>query len=132
MRRLIALILLVLVPLHFSWAAMASYCQHETGPLATHLGHHSCKHEVAGLKDASGTTSLDDKAGRQGSQTGAQNSAQTDADCGMCHLGKAHLTELDFKLKPPMVGALLFATPIVNYTSFQPAALERPKWTDPL
>jgi hypothetical protein len=24
--------------------------------------------------------------------------------------------ELDFKLKPPMVGALLFATPIVNYT----------------
>ncbi len=40
--------------------------------------------------------------------------------------------ELDFKLKPPMVGALLFATPIVNYTSFQPAALERPKWADSL
>lgn len=132
MRRLIALILLVLVPLHFSWAAMASYCQHETGPSATHVGHHSCKHEVDAAKGASGTTSLDDKGGRQGSQTDAQNSAQPEADCGMCHLGKAHLTELDFKLKPPMVGAQLFATPIVNYTSFQPAALERPKWADSL
>ena len=44
MRRWIAIFILIL-PLQFSWAAVASYCQHESEPAKTeHIGHHEHKH----------------------------------------------------------------------------------------
>lgn len=47
MRRYLILFLLVLMPLQLSWAAVGSYCEHETGPQASHFGHHPHKH-IAG------------------------------------------------------------------------------------
>lgn len=40
MRRLFALILLVLLPLQFSWSAVAPYCERESAVDAHHGGHH--------------------------------------------------------------------------------------------
>ena len=40
MRRWFAVILLALLPLQFSWAAVANHCQHQAGAAADHVGHH--------------------------------------------------------------------------------------------
>lgn len=40
MRRRLAIVLLALLPLQFSWAAVASYCGHETQAATGHFGHH--------------------------------------------------------------------------------------------
>lgn len=45
MRRWLTVLLLVLLPLQLGWAALGSYCQHETGRQAQHLGHHSHPHQ---------------------------------------------------------------------------------------
>ena len=59
MRKWLAIVLLVFLPLQFSWAAVASYCQHETGAAAKHFGHHAHQHKAADGKDT-GTTHLID------------------------------------------------------------------------
>jgi hypothetical protein len=63
----------MLLPLQFSWAAVAGYCTHEADPQAQHLGHHEHKHSAAGAADA---TPLVD-AGLNGSAP--------DLDCTHCH-----------------------------------------------
>lgn len=69
MRRLLAIIVLFVLPLQWSFAAVAEYCQHETAPAAqSHLGHHD-KQTV----DKSGKPDKD-KSGVPG-----------DFDCPMCH-----------------------------------------------
>ena len=76
MRRWLSILLLVMLPFQFSWAAAASYCQHETGKLSSHFGHHEHKHEVAKVKTS------DNERGDKTSSFGA-----LDDDCVMCHLG---------------------------------------------
>ena len=44
MRRWLSILMLTLLPLQFSWAAVAAYCGHETGQHAEHLGHHEHQH----------------------------------------------------------------------------------------
>jgi hypothetical protein len=58
--------MMCLVPLQFSWAAVASICQHETGSAAQHLGHHEHEHHAA-------------------EPDGASNGFGVDADCSACH-----------------------------------------------
>lgn len=69
MRRLLAILVLLVLPLQWSFAAVAEYCQHETAPAAqSHLGHHD-KQTV----DRSAESGKD-KSGVPG-----------DFDCPMCH-----------------------------------------------
>lgn len=69
MRRLLAILVLFVLPLQWSFAAVAEYCQHETAPAAqSHLGHHD-KQTV----DSSAEPGKD-KSGVPG-----------DFDCPMCH-----------------------------------------------
>ena len=79
MRRWLSILLLVLVPFQFSWAAAASYCQHErqhdTGKLASHFGHHDHQHKYA--KGESSDTETRDAVNKLGA---------VDNDCAMCHL----------------------------------------------
>ena len=60
----------------FRSGAAASYCQHETGKLSSHFGHHEHKHEAANVKAS------DNERGDTASSFGA-----LDDDCVMCHLG---------------------------------------------
>ena len=81
MRRLLCVFLLIWFPLQMSWAAVASYCQHETSPQASHLGHHQHAHQ----------DSIDGK-GQNGSSKNDQGSTKQssiDNDCATCHFSAA-------------------------------------------
>ena len=73
MRRWLAIIMLTLLPLQFSWAAVAVYCGHETGKQVQHLGHHEHQHTAQ-----SGV-------GKDGSSTDKSPAASFDFDCAHCH-----------------------------------------------
>jgi len=72
MKRYLVIFLLVLLPLQFSWAAMVSYCQHESGVAAKHPGHHTHDHASADHQES----------GKNSSQ-----SVGMDHDCATCHMG---------------------------------------------
>lgn len=68
MSRLVALLMLALLPLHMSWAAVAPYCAHEAASQSQqHFGHHD--HAVAAADEAQDES--------------ATNSVQP--DCAKCH-----------------------------------------------
>lgn len=50
MRRLAVFLLLLALPLQYSWAAVGAYCQHEENAAEWHFGHHVHKH----IEDAKG------------------------------------------------------------------------------
>ena len=83
MRRFIAICLLMLLPLQFSWAAVGVYCGHESGAWAQHLGHHEHAHEhaPAGLDAVADTAAGDALA----SSDAPNSSPLTNHDCGHCH-----------------------------------------------
>ena len=69
----LAILMLALLPLQFSWAAVAAYCGHETGQHVQHLGHHEHQH-------------TDEATADQGSAPADQSApAGFDFDCGHCH-----------------------------------------------
>lgn len=72
MRRLVALFLLILLPLQFSWALAAAYCQHEAAPSTQHFGHHDHRHDAHVAADSTPETKLPGAA---------------DNDCSVCHTG---------------------------------------------
>ncbi len=69
--------MMLLLPLQWSWAAAAAYCEHETGVAAGHLGHHEHKHEADGSDNGS-------QAGKPASKLLVDN------DCSVCHLSGLH------------------------------------------
>lgn len=86
MRRWIVIVLLFVLPAQFSWAAAASYCQHERDATPQHLGHHAHDHAKAAAgaapaADAAPAGAADDGSGFQ--------LPGTHADCAYCHLSLA-------------------------------------------
>lgn len=81
MRRVLAIVLLALLPLQFSWAAVASYCGHETEGAAMHLGHH--EHPYHADADALAELTADASAGTDAG--GEKAPGAMDPDCGHCH-----------------------------------------------
>ena len=73
MRRWLAILMLALLPLQFSWAAVAAYCGHERGQQAHHLGHHEHQHADQV------------KADKDGAPAEQSAPAGFDFDCGHCH-----------------------------------------------
>lgn len=113
MRRWLAIFLLVFLPLQFSWAAVAGYCQHEADAASQHFGHHEHKHQANAGHDGVADTKL----------TGG-----IDNDCGTCHagcvvaiLGAAGL---------PLASSISFAIPWLPGTLTSPPFTqpERPNW----
>ncbi len=72
MKKFLAIFLLVLLPLQYSWAALSSYCEHETSVTAKHPGHHTHDHASVDHQESSKKSS---------------KSAGMDHDCATCHLG---------------------------------------------
>ena len=113
MRRLIIIFMLVMLPLQVSWAAIAAYCNHETGAAAQHLGHHEHQHHA------------------QDSQPEKEApSSQFDGDCGFCQF--SGIGWMSISPSPALSHAAPEAT--VNrfdanlLSSFRPDRPERPKW----
>lgn len=115
-RRLLAIVLLVLLPLQFSWAAVASYCEHETSVDDGHLGHHEHPHHRDAAPDADSDRTADSTAGT------------IDVDCGHCH---GHCTGL-LALPDGVPGGLTTAPPRASADeaggAHAPARPERPQW----
>lgn len=94
MRRYLAIILLALLPLQFSWAAVASYCEHETQD-AGHFGHHDHDsdhdhaHHAGASSEAGPAADLTADASptpdEAVSAEGDQALGAVDPDCGHCH-----------------------------------------------
>ncbi len=88
MRRWLTIFLLVLLPLQFSWAVAATYCQHESRT-SGHIGHHEHRHQAdasGGAETASGGDSSTDDEGANKRKAAL---AGIDGDCDYCHFSLA-------------------------------------------
>ena len=69
MRKLVTILFLLILPLQWTSAAVAAYCQHEQdGKAQQHVGHHAHEHQAS-------TTPAD----------GDPGNSDFDADCPSCH-----------------------------------------------
>ena len=124
MRRILAIILLALLPFQFTWAAVASYCGHETQAAVEHFGHHQHKHHADVGDNAEPDAELAASADVQGDKApGAM-----DLDCGHCHgTCSAMLT-----LPAALPGFLSTAHPSAILEeaegAYAPTRPERPQW----
>lgn len=113
MRKWLAIILLVFMPLQSSWAAVASYCQHETGAAARHFGHHDHQHKAADGKEAA-----PDPA----------NIGSGDPDCASCHAGCSSALPGDAALSPIARSSMDATDYWARLTPPPFERLERPQW----
>lgn len=113
MRRLFMIFLLVLMPLQLSWAAMASYCQHESGAAAKHFGHHEHQHQA--------------KAGEP-DQGKAKPLGTVDADCSFCHACCAAILSGTQDVPPLALASLSITWHHDGSVSPLPSRPERPNW----
>ena len=116
MRRLIAVLLLALLPFQFSWSAVAAYCMHESSTAqAQHVGHHEHKHEA--------------KSGIDQAEKSGQGANAFDVDWSVCHgagIGALSWSDAkqalshDSRVQSPSGERLLAVTPIPP---------DRPQWS---
>lgn len=119
MCRCLAILLLVFLPLQFSWAAVASYCAHETGAATNHVGHH----DHAGHSHVS----KDVDPGHKGKADGKTSNAPN-LDCGHClgHCAGIIAMATSFESQALASAPLgLSASPSAEHMPAQP---ERPQW----
>ncbi len=115
MRRLLVILMMVVLPFQLSWAAAATYCQHESSPVASHYGHHVHKH-LAKSGDAKSDIS--------------PSKLLSDDDCPVCHLGGVGIVSMPSFSFPADIAKLDTARSSVPLlTSTRPDRPERPKWT---
>ena len=118
MQRWLAILLLVLLPIQFSWAAVAVYCGHEQGPQSEHLGHHEHEHQHAQA------SAHDGKAPEEGPSV----SFGFDLDCGHCHASFVTVPVMAPALVIPLSGR---PSPLADVDSLRErpsAPPERPQW----
>lgn len=111
MKRIFLILMMVVLPLQISWAAVTNYCQHEEGKASQHFGHHDHKHNIS-------------SSGKQDKS----DPGKIDADCGFCHLSCAYIISatatpiLFFPDSTPV------DIPLFSYLSHIPDGLIRPDW----
>lgn len=116
MRRFLCVFLLIWFPFQMSWAAVAGYCQHETGAGANHFGHHQHSHSAS----KAGDTTAKDHHGGDAKKLGA------DSDCATCHLSP--LLPLSGQVAQPLIasGETWVSHSSRGHPSHIPQGLERP------
>jgi hypothetical protein len=119
MCRWLAVLLLVLLPLQFSWAAVANYCGHEAGG-GDHVGHHDHAAHNHGGKVAEPS----DKG-----KTDGTSSPASSFDCGHCHGYCLGMIDVVSSLQPQMLGSAPPGPSDHTLAEHLPAQPERPNWT---
>jgi hypothetical protein len=112
MKRLLVVFLLLSLPLHFSWAVAAPYCQHESGKSAQHFGHHTHQHQ----------------ASADGNGDAGKSPLNMHGDCSICHLSctAAAVAVLPVSFIAPEL--FVIADPPDALLSIFLEGPERPKW----
>lgn len=111
--------LLWLMPLQFSWATVARYCQHESVAQAErrHAGHHSHEHQS--------------NTGAPG-EAGGKPFVAVDADCHYCHASVAPFVISQYAQHAPSFAPEKQAQGgFVYFSGWIPPSIERPKWRRP-
>jgi hypothetical protein len=116
MRRWLTILLLVFLPFQFSWAAVAGYCQHETGVAAQHFGHHDHQHQTTA--DQEGAPDANKTLG-----------AGIDGDCVACHASCAAAVFSMANLPASSSASLAIPWLPGNLTAPPLAHPERPNWS---
>ena len=133
MRRFLAIFLLALLPLQFSWAAVASYCEHETQG-SGHFGHHDHghAHHAGAISDAGPAADLTADASPTPDETGSAEGDKApgamDLDCGHCHGTCSAM--LTWPLGMPVVPSTAPPNATLDETggAQAPTRPERPQW----
>lgn len=116
MRRLLLLLLAVLLPCQFAWAAAAAYCGHEGPDAPWHIGHHVHVHD-AGKTVAKGGQQEDAKPGT------------LDNDCSFCHAALQPVAYPSLTIAMAVShGDAIAVPPKAAFTSLVPRAPDRPQW----
>ena len=121
MTRWLLLVLMVLLPAQFSWAAAAPYCAHESNPTSFHIGHHAHVHQCASA-EAQYTPSEPEK------ETSKSPLASDHSDCHYCHGVAGQLASPAAPQFEPVARDVLFAVAIVRLEGSRAPRIERPKW----
>lgn len=115
MRRLIAVLMLALLPFQFSWSAVAAYCMHErVAAQVQHVGHHEHQHEAQSTADTA------DKNG--------QSAGQFDLDCWVCHGTGTSALHVAPARQDNSRDAGVGAQPNARLTGVTSAPPDRPQW----
>jgi hypothetical protein len=114
MRRWIAILLMIVLPLQLSWAVAANYCLDEQGAGVAHFGHH---------------VHLDHE-GVDATKKLGKGMQQADHDCGCSgQLCGVHLLPAGLGSMPGVTSEQqLSATVLRAYQSSDPPRIERPNW----
>lgn len=120
MRRWLSILLLVFMPFQFSWAAVGTYCEHESGTRAKHFGHHEHHHQSQ-QQQAAGESSETAKVKLSGA-----------LDVADCHFHCQCMVDLPAALVMPMV---IGSQPPTDWTvadAIEPllSRPERPQWVN--
>jgi hypothetical protein len=119
MRRLLALLLLILAPLQFSWAAVSGFCSHESGLTTQHVATYSPSHAEHPKCHE-----------HQGAAQSSQETPGIDHSCCQCH-SHCHSIGVTSGLHSDQIKASS-ALPAVCLSPALPFGLidrpERPKW----
>lgn len=118
--RLLAIVLLALLPLQFSWAAVASYCAHEVDGTG-HFGHHTHHHH-----HGAGAPGVDPAADDDASPDKAAD--PVGVDCGHCHGTFSVIPMLQAALPDVPASALPRAGASPGGGAHAPEPPERPQW----
>jgi hypothetical protein len=114
MRRWFAILLLAMLPLQFSWAAVATYCTHETDKVeAQHFGHHAHEHAADHADESNPAKKLPGAA---------------DPDCLNCHGQIAALPDLSVPMNAIVHPSSGPAADTHWQATFAPDRPERPQW----
>ena len=124
MRRWLSILLLMFMPFQFSWAAVGTYCEHESGTRAQHFGHHEHKHEHK-HQQAAGASGEVSKGKLAGALTGA-------VDLADCHFHCHCVVDLPAVLGLPIVIGSQAPTDWAVADAIAPVLSrpERPQWVD--
>lgn len=118
MRRWFAVFMLMMLPIQFSWAAVASYCQHESAPAKTeHIGHHEHKH------------SADDNDMVSKAKKSEPSLDKSDPDCCLCHGLGLGATQLHAAKQPADRGNTMVAQTSTPSAGVNPSPPDRPQWS---
>lgn len=130
MKRLLLLLLIFCFPLQASWAAVAVFCQHESGQASQHFGHHPHQHQADADEHKATGQDHEQKVAQQDSTAleAKADGATLDPDCGMCMSHSLGMfLALPASLPPDLFSSTQSATGL-HFSSQLRQRPERPKW----